>query len=78
MCSTERWADPPFIDIRRDGVHVQGIVEVVVFSPNRGGAVFEHCGKYTVGYGADRVKASRPLIRVLVINDNGLWINEFI
>ena len=24
------------------------------------------------------LKASRPLIRVLVINDNGLWINEFI
>ena len=24
------------------------------------------------------VKASRPLIRVLVINDNGLWINDFI
>ena len=23
-------------------------------------------------------KASRPLIRVLVINDNGLWINNFI
>jgi hypothetical protein len=23
------------------------------------------------------VKASRPLIRVLVINDNGLWINNF-
>ena len=25
-----------------------------------------------------RLKASRPLIRVLVINDNGLWINDFI
>ena len=25
-----------------------------------------------------RVKASKPLIRVLVINDNGLWINDFI
>ena len=25
-----------------------------------------------------QVKASRPLIRVLVINDNGLWINDFI
>ena len=24
------------------------------------------------------LKASRPLIRVLVINDNGLWINDFI
>ena len=24
-----------------------------------------------------RVKASRPLILVLVINDNGLWINDF-
>ena len=24
------------------------------------------------------VKASRPLIQVLVINDNGLWINDFI
>ena len=44
---------PPFIDTRRDGVHVQGIVEVVVF-PNRGGTVVEHCGKYTVGYGVGR------------------------
>ena len=26
-------------------------MEVVVFSPNRGGAVVEHCRKYTVGYG---------------------------
>ena len=26
----------PFIDTRRDGVHAQGIMEVVVFSPNRG------------------------------------------
>ena len=26
----------------------------------------------------NKVKASRPLIRVLVINDNGLWINDFI
>ena len=25
-----------------------------------------------------RLKASRPLIRVLVINVNGLWINDFI
>src|SRR6185437_4733365 len=30
---------PPFIDTRRDGVHAQGIVEVVVFSPNHGSAV---------------------------------------
>ena len=49
---------PPFIDTRRGGVHAQEIVEVVVFSPNRGGAVVEHCGKYTVGYGAGR--GSRP------------------
>ena len=27
---------------------------------------------------AAALKASRPLIRVLVINDNGLWINNFI
>ena len=45
---------PPFIDTRRDGVHAQGIVEVVVFPPNRGGAVVEHCGKYTVGHGVGR------------------------
>ena len=56
--STERWADPPFIDTRRDGVHVQRIIEVIVFSQNRGGAVIEYCGKYTVGYGAGR--GSRP------------------
>ena len=43
---------PPFIDTRKDGVHAQGIVEVVVFPPNRGGAVVEHCGKYTVGRGS--------------------------
>ena len=49
---------PPFIDTRRDGVHAQGIVEVIVFSSNRGGVVVEHCGKYTVGYGAGR--GSRP------------------
>ena len=30
------------------------IAKVVVFSPNRGGAVVEHCRKYTVGYGAWR------------------------
>ena len=29
-------------------------------------------------HAAAGVKASRPLIRVLVINDNGLWINDFI
>ena len=27
---------------------------------------------------AEHLKASRPLIRVLVINDNDLWINNFI
>ena len=30
------------------------IAEVVVFSPNRGCTVDEHCWKYTVGYGAGR------------------------
>ena len=45
---------PPFIDTRRDGVHAQGIVEVVIFSPNHRGAVVEHCGKYTVGNGVGR------------------------
>ena len=34
------------------------IAEVVIFSPNHGGAVVEHCRKYTVGYGAWR--GSRP------------------
>ena len=34
------------------------IAEVVVFPPNRGGAVVEHCRKYTAGYGAWR--GSRP------------------
>jgi hypothetical protein len=48
LFSTE-WADPLFIDTRRDGVHAQGIMEVIVFSPNRGGAVIEYCEKYTVG-----------------------------
>ena len=33
-------------------------MKVVVFSPNRGGAVVEHCEKYTVGYGAGR--GNRP------------------
>ena len=49
---------PPFINTRRDGVHAQGVMKVVVFSPNRGGAVVENCRKYTVGYGAGR--GSRP------------------
>ena len=48
---------PPLINTRRDGVHAQGIVEVVVCR-YRGGAVVEHCGKYTMGYGAGR--GSRP------------------
>jgi len=52
---------PPFIDTRRDGVHAQGVMKVVVFSPNCGGAVVVHCGKYTVGYGA--VRGSRPGLR---------------
>ena len=43
---------------RRGDVHAQEIVEVVVFSPNRGGAVVEHCRKYTVEYGVWR--GSRP------------------
>ena len=30
------------------------------------------------GLDGARVKAYRPLILVLVINDNGLWINDFI
>ena len=45
---------PPFINTRRDDVHAQGVMKVIVFSPNRGGAVVEHCGKYTVGYGTGR------------------------
>ena len=36
------------------------IAEVDVFSPNRGGAVVEHCGKYTVGYGAWRGRRPWP------------------
>ena len=43
---------------KEGGVHAQEAVEVVVFSPNRGGAVVEHCGKYTMGYGVWR--GSRP------------------
>ena len=34
------------------------IAEVVVFFPNRGGEVVEHCRKYTAGYGVWR--GSRP------------------
>ena len=34
------------------------IAEVVLFFPNRGGEVVEHCKKYTAGYGAWR--GSRP------------------
>ena len=45
---------PPFINTRRDGVHAQGVMKVIVFSPNRRGAVVEHYGKYTVGYDAGR------------------------
>ena len=49
---------PPFIDTRSGGVHAQEIVEVVVFFPNRGGVVVEHCRRYTAGYGVWR--GSRP------------------
>ena len=38
--------------------NAQGIVEIIVFPPNRGGVVVEHCGKYTVGHGVGR--GSRP------------------
>jgi len=56
-----RESPPPlFIGTRRGGVHAQEIVEVVVFSPNRGGAVVEHCGKYTMGYGAWRGRRPWP------------------
>ena len=44
----------PFYRHKEGGVHVQEIAEVIVFSPNRGGAVVEHYGKYTVGYGTGR------------------------
>ena len=37
------------------------IMEVVVFSPNHGGAVVEHCKKNTAGYGTWR--GSRPRCR---------------
>ena len=57
LCSTG-WADlqdksppPPFIDTRSGGVHAQEVVEVVIFSPNHGGAVVKHCRKYTAGHG---------------------------
>ena len=40
----------------------------------------EFARRSTVGLlpSGEVVKASRPLIRVLVINDNSLWINDFI
>ena len=37
--TTLRESPPPFIDKRRDSVHAQGIMKVIVVSPNRGGAV---------------------------------------
>ena len=45
------------------------IAEVVVFSPSRGGAVVEHCRKYTVRYGAWR--GSRPRHRPWPCGDRG-------
>ena len=44
-------------------------------------AVFGCIMKHGMGFvriKMELVKASRPLIRVMVINDNGLWINDFI
>ena len=38
----------------------------------------EEGGRSYADGGEAWVKASRPLIRVLVINDNSLWINDFI
>ena len=31
-----------------------GGIGSIIFPPNRGSAVIEHCGMYTVGYGAGR------------------------
>ena len=60
MCSTE-WADHPkgtpassFYRHKEGRCTCTPVMKVVVFSLNRGGAVVEHCGKYTVGYGAGR------------------------
>ena len=41
----------PFYRHKGGGVHVREKGEVVIFSPNRRGAVVEHYRKYTVGYG---------------------------
>ena len=61
-------------DAKKDDVHLRG--EDLGHVPNGG----TPCLRDVDGEegGAWRVKASRPLIRVLVINDNGLWINDFI
>ena len=48
----------PFYRHKEGHYTCTGIVEVIVFSPNRGGAVVEQCGKYTVGNDARR--GSRP------------------
>ena len=46
------------------------------YLPRRGRMIiFDMAPSYMHG---DMLKASRPLFRVLVINDNGLWINDFI
>ena len=58
MSQRVRGPPPPFIDTRRGGVHVWEISKVIVFPPNWGCAVDEHCGKYTVGYGVEC--GSRP------------------
>jgi hypothetical protein len=51
---------------------------VAVRSSTGGGPVWPDLGPRGVAAGGEGggVKASRPLIRVLVINDNGLWINN--
>ena len=48
-----------FIDTRRGGVHVRGVLEVVVFSPNRRCTVDAYYRKYTVPYWRVRRQAWR-------------------
>ena len=59
--SLGRSPPPSFIGTRRGGYMHREILEVVVFSPNQGCIVVDHCWKYTVGYGAGRGSCPRWL-----------------
>ena len=69
----ERWEDLDLpIPIGPEETELQHVVHTWIAWPKRDIRLVQ------ADTDSARLKASRPLIRVLVINDHGLWINDFI